>query len=70
MRVNYPIIFLSGLVLLVACLLVYLIILKGVYGNYEIDEILPTKKNINYILSAGDKQIAILYSEYTQNLLG
>lgn len=70
MRVNYPIIFLSGLVLLVACLLVYLIILKGVYGNYEIDEILPTKKNIDYVLSAGDKEVAILYSEYTQNLLG
>lgn len=70
MRVNYPIIFLSGLVLLVACLLVYLIILKGVYGNYEIEEILPTKKNIDYVLSAGDKQVAILFSDYTQNLLG
>ncbi|MGK9476160.1 hypothetical protein [Melioribacter sp. OK-6-Me] len=67
LRVNYLIIFLSGLVLLFTALLVFLLILKNIYGNYEIKEIIPTKENLIKDEKAG--KIAILYSQYTQNML-
>ncbi len=69
LKVNYLIIFLSGLVLLVAGILVYLLIIQGVYGNYDVKEILPSKKNIEEIISNKGHSTAILYSNYTQNML-
>ncbi|MGK9367281.1 hypothetical protein ACSSWA_00085 [Melioribacter sp. Ez-97] len=67
LRVNYLIIFLSGLVLLFTALLVFLLILKNIYGDYEIREIIPTKENLIKDEKAG--KIAILYSRYTENML-
>ena len=69
MRVNYLIIFLSGLALLVAGILVYLLIIKGVYGKYKIKEILPTEENLGGLISKKGHKTAILFSEYTQNML-
>lgn len=70
LRVNYLIIFLSGLVLLITGILVFLLIVRNIYGSYEIKEILPTKQNLK-ILSGEDKtgKAAILYSKYTENML-
>lgn len=70
LRVNYPIIFLSGLVLLIGGILVFLLIVKNIYGNYELNEILPTKENLK-ILSSEERsnKVAILYSRYTENML-
>ncbi len=69
LKVNNLIIILSGLVLLISAVLVFLLIVKNIYGNYEIREILPTK--INLKISADDKKekAAILYSKYTENML-
>lgn len=69
MRVNYLIIFLSGLVLLVAAILVFLLVIKNIYGRYEVEEILPTKKNLGITTAANSNKIAILYSRYTENML-
>ncbi len=67
LRVNYPIIFLIGLVLLTIGVLIFLIIIKNVYGRYEINQILPTKANIEKI---GKKdKVGLLYSQYTENML-
>ncbi|HOI29981.1 MAG TPA: hypothetical protein PLZ15_09520 [Melioribacteraceae bacterium] len=70
LRVNYLIIFLSGLVLLITGILVFLLIVRNIYGSYEIKEILPTKQNLK-VLSSEDKtgKAAILYSKYTENML-
>ncbi len=65
LRVNYLLIFLSGLLLLIGGFLVFLLIIKNVYGNYELGEILPTKENIEQ-MSYRDKA-AILYPKYTEN---
>lgn len=67
MRVNYLIIFLSGLVLLVAAILVFLLVIKNVYGRYEVKEILPTKENLGLSEKATSNKIAVLYSRYTEN---
>ncbi|MCK5087518.1 MAG: hypothetical protein KAQ90_08355, partial [Melioribacteraceae bacterium] len=67
LRVNYLIIFLSGLVILIAAILVFLLIVKNVYGNYEFSEILPTKENLEKFTYA--EKAGILYSVYTENML-
>ena len=70
LRVNYLIIFLSGLVLLIGGILVFLLIVKNIYGNYEIKEILPTKDNLSFLSSSNKSgKVAILYSRYSENML-
>ncbi|MFA3781693.1 hypothetical protein ABRY23_01360 [Melioribacteraceae bacterium 4301-Me] len=69
LRVNYSIIFLSGLVLLIAAFLVFLLIIKNIYGNYQIEQILPTKNNLTLLTDSKERKIAILYSKYTENML-
>lgn len=70
LRVNYLIILLSGLVLLIGGILVFLLIVKNIYGNYEIKDILPTKNNLSFFSSSNKSgKVAILYSQYTENML-
>ena len=69
LRVNYLIIFLSGLVLLITAILVFLLIVKNIYGNYELKEILPTKNNLKFTSAEKKGKAAILYSQYTENML-
>ncbi|MBA4405789.1 hypothetical protein C0389_00800 [bacterium] len=69
LKVNYFIIFLSGLVLLISAVLVFLLIVKNIYGNYELREILPTKENLRILSDEKKGRAAILYSKYTENIL-
>ena len=67
LKVNYLIIFLSGFVLLLLGVLVFLMILRNVYGKYELKEIVPTEDNLSTLSWDIEKNAAILYSNYTQN---
>lgn len=69
LKVNTPIIFLAGLVFIVGSLLTFFLIIKHVFGNYKLEEILPTKENLTMVSSKLDKKAAILYSKYTENML-
>jgi hypothetical protein len=68
LRVNYFIILLSGLVILIASILTFLLIIKNVYGNYKLSEILPTKENLEQYRY--NEKVGILFSQYTANMLG
>lgn len=68
-KVNYLIIFFSGLFLLIAGILVFLLIVKNIYGNYEISEIIPSKENLKFLSFDKEKKAAVLYSKYTENML-
>jgi len=68
-KVNYLIILFSGLFLLVAGILVFLLIVKNVYGNYELKEIIPSKENLKFLSFDKEKKAAVLYSKYTENML-
>lgn len=66
LKVNSLIIFFSGFGILIASVLVFLLIVKNVYGNFELSEILPSKENIsNY---SEIEKAALLYSTYTENM--
>ena len=69
LKVNYFIIFLSGLVLLISAILVFLLIVKNIYGDYELREILPTRENLKILSDENKGEAAILYSKYTENML-
>lgn len=67
--VNYAIVLISGLVLVIAAILIFLLILKSVFGNFDIKDTLPTLENINYVFVKKQANIAILYSKYTETTL-
>ncbi|RJP60971.1 MAG: hypothetical protein C4543_04140 [Ignavibacteriales bacterium] len=46
-----------------------MLVVKNVYGNYELSEILPSRENLNVLTWDKQKKVAILYSNYTENML-
>lgn len=67
LKANSLMIFFSGLVILVSAILVFLMIVQNVFGNFTLTEILPTKANIQY--QPEEQKIALLYSTYTENMM-
>ncbi len=68
MRVNFFMIFFAGTALLLAAIMFYLLIIQGAYGRIEVDEILPTEKNIKDAIEE-KTQVALLYSGFTEQIL-
>jgi hypothetical protein len=68
LKANYLIIFVGGLVLVIASILVFLLVVQGVYGDFTISEIAPTKENLEG-RSKLQINIGVLYSKYTENML-
>jgi len=68
-RINQFLILFSGIVILIAAVLVYYFVLRGVYGRFDITTLLPTKDTVEKTLSGKTNQVAILYSKYTENML-
>lgn len=66
LKVNSLLIFFSGFAILIGSLLVFLLIVKSVYGNYTFSEIYPSKENI--LVHNVEKKAALLYSTYTENM--
>lgn len=68
-RINQFLILFSGIVILIAAVLVYYFVLRGVYGRFDITSLLPTKDTVEKTLTGKTNQVAILYSKYTENML-
>lgn len=68
-KVNYLIILFTGLFLLVGGILTFLLIIKNIYGNYELNQILPSKENLRFLSYDKENKAAILYSKYSENML-
>ena len=69
LKINASVLIATGLVLLFMSVLVFFMILKFIYGDFTIEEILPTKENLTLISEKREKKAAILYSRYTENML-
>jgi hypothetical protein len=59
---------LTGLLVLVAAGWVFLLILKSVYGRYELSDLVPTKERLQTTLAAGESEIGILNSRFSEQL--
>ncbi len=61
--------FLSGIIVLVISALIYLLILKNVYGRFNTSQLVPGFSSLENLIFGSSPQVAILYSGYTQNML-
>lgn len=59
----------SGLIVTAFAFLVYLLILKSVYGRYTTADLAPSIDGIKSLVFGTSPEIAILNSEYTRNML-
>jgi peptidoglycan/xylan/chitin deacetylase (PgdA/CDA1 family) len=68
-RVNQFLILFSGVVFLIGSILIYLFILRGVYGRFGFADLLPNANTLKNLLYGGKPTVGILYSRYTENIL-
>jgi hypothetical protein len=68
-KVNPILVFLTGLVVVALSILVYLLVIRNVYGRFESSELTPDANVLKSLLLGSEPEIAILNSGYTSNLL-
>jgi peptidoglycan/xylan/chitin deacetylase (PgdA/CDA1 family) len=68
-RVNQILILFSGVIFLVGAILIYLFILRGIYGRFSIAELMPNETALKKLFYGGKPTVGILYSKYTENML-
>jgi peptidoglycan/xylan/chitin deacetylase (PgdA/CDA1 family) len=61
--------FLTGIIVLIISLLVYLLILKSVYGRFNFSHLIPDLTSAEDLLFGSSPQVAVLNSAYTKNML-
>ena len=49
--------------------MVFLFVLRGVFGKFSVNELVPNGRVLKNVLLGREPNVAILYSEYTQNML-
>jgi peptidoglycan/xylan/chitin deacetylase (PgdA/CDA1 family) len=67
--INEWLIVLVGLIVVFASVLIFLFVLRGVYGKFSAAELIPNTKALKNVLLGKEPNIAILYSDYTHNML-
>lgn len=67
--VNSLIVFSLGTLFMLASIVVYLLILKGVMGRFSYKEAFTDVNSIKKVINGEGTNIAILYSQYTENML-
>lgn len=68
-KINFLFLFLSGIIILFSSILIYLFVLRGVFGKFSVYDLLPTEQTIKNFFYGKLNDTAILYSDYTQNVL-
>jgi peptidoglycan/xylan/chitin deacetylase (PgdA/CDA1 family) len=68
-RINQLLIVVTGSVILIGAVLIYFLILRGVYGRIDENTFMPDSKILKDFFLGGKPKIAILYSKYTENML-
>lgn len=63
------VIILSGLAMLTASFLVFLVILKSIYGNLGIAQLIPSEENFRKVFTSKQYEVAVLNSKYTERML-
>ena len=58
-----------GFIVVIAAVMVFLFVLRGVFGKFSVNELVPNGRVLKNVLLGREPNVAILYSEYTQNML-
>jgi peptidoglycan/xylan/chitin deacetylase (PgdA/CDA1 family) len=67
--ISQSLIVVSGLIFLIGAVLTYFFILRGVYGPFNTNKLVPDSKVLKSVISGSKPTVCILYSQYTQNML-
>ncbi len=67
-KTNPFIVFLSGLIVVALSILVYLLVIRNVYGRFDSSELTPDANVLKSLLLGSEPEVAILNSGYTSNL--
>ncbi len=62
-------IIITGILILLGAVLVYLYVLQGVFGRFDAKELIPNTKAVSEVFSGTKPAAALLYSVYTENIL-
>ncbi len=66
---NLVAILFSGIIVVGLALLVYLFVLKSVYGRFSTADMMPNFDVLKNFIFGSDTKVAILYSDYTKNMM-
>jgi peptidoglycan/xylan/chitin deacetylase (PgdA/CDA1 family) len=67
--INQWLIIIVGLIVVIAAVMIFLFVLRGVFGKFLINELVPDGRVFKNVLLGREPNISILYSDYTQNML-
>ena len=67
--INQALIILTGLVIVICAIFIYLYVLRGVYGRFSTSDFIPDPGLFKKVFQGKKANIGILYSQYTKNLL-
>jgi peptidoglycan/xylan/chitin deacetylase (PgdA/CDA1 family) len=66
---NLAVVLFSGIIVVGLALLVYLFVLKSVYGRFSTADMMPNFDVLKNFIFGSDTKVAILYSDYTKNMM-
>jgi peptidoglycan/xylan/chitin deacetylase (PgdA/CDA1 family) len=58
-----------GFIVVIAAIMIFLFVLRGVFGKFSVNELVPDGRVLKNVLLGREPNVAILYSDYTQNML-
>ncbi len=67
--INQALIILTGLVIVICAVFIYMYVLRGVYGRFSTNDFVPDASLFKKVFQGKKAKIGILYSQYTKNLL-
>lgn len=67
--INQWLILIVGFIVVIAAVMIFLFVLRGVFGKFSVNELVPDSRVFKNVLLGREPNIAILYSDYTQNML-
>src|SRR5690606_21809729 len=67
--VNQGVILLAGILFLTGSIIIYFFILQGIFGRFNTLELIPDIKIVKEVIFGEKASVAILYSQYTENML-
>lgn len=68
-KVSQAGIIVSGIIIVLGAILIYLYVLQGVFGRFDAQELIPDASAVKNIFAGKGPKVAILYSGYTKNIL-
>jgi len=66
---NLVVVLFSGIIVIGLALIVYLFVLKSVYGRFSTADMMPNFGVLKNFIFGSDAKVAILYSDYTKNMM-